>query len=44
MNGEDNMTRTYAAYKRPRTKDLHRLKVRGWKTLFQANRQGKKVG
>ena len=27
-----------------RTKDLHRLKVRGWKKIFQANRWGKKPG
>ena len=27
-----------------RTKDLHRLKVKGWKQIFQANRQGKKAG
>ena len=26
----------------PRTKDLHRLKVKGWRHIFQANRQGKK--
>ena len=25
-----------------RTKDLHRLKVKGWKQIFQANGQGKK--
>ena len=25
-----------------RTKDLHRLKVKYWKQIFQANRQGKK--
>ena len=25
-----------------RTKDLHREKVKGWKQIFQANRQGKK--
>ena len=25
-----------------RTKDLHRLKVKGWKKIFQANGQGKK--
>ena len=25
-----------------RTKDLHRLKVKGWKQIVQANRQGKK--
>ena len=27
-----------------RTKDLHRLKVKGWKQIFQANGQGKKTG
>ena len=27
-----------------RTKDLHRLKVKGWKQIFQANGQGKKAG
>ena len=27
-----------------RTKDLHRLKVKGWKHIFQANRQVKKAG
>ena len=27
-----------------RTKDLHRLKVKGWKQVFQANRQEKKAG
>ena len=26
-----------------RTKDLHRLKVKGWKQIFQANGQGKKA-
>ena len=26
------------------TKDLHRLKVKGWKQIFQANGQEKKVG
>ena len=25
-------------------KDLHRLKVKGWKQIFQANRQEKKAG
>ena len=25
-----------------RTKDLHKLKVKGWKQIFQANGQGKK--
>ena len=27
-----------------RTKDLHRLKVKGWKQIFQASGQGKKAG
>ena len=27
-----------------RTKDLQRLKVKGWKQIFQANGQGKKAG
>ena len=27
-----------------RTKDLHRLKLKGWKLIFQANRQEKKAG
>ena len=27
-----------------RTKDLYRLKVKGWKQIFQANGQGKKAG
>ena len=27
-----------------RTEDLHRLKVKGWKQLFQANGQEKKAG
>ena len=27
-----------------RTKDLHRLKIKGWKQIFQANRQEKKAG
>ena len=27
-----------------RTKDLHRLKVKGWKQVFQANGQEKKAG
>ena len=27
-----------------RTKDLHRLKVKGWKQIFQADGQGEKAG
>ena len=39
------MTHTYAAYKIPISgKDLHRLKVKGWKQIFQANGQEKKAG
>ena len=39
------MTHTYAAYKIPISgKDLHRLKEKGWKQIFQANGQGKKAG
>ena len=26
-----------------RTKDVHRLKVKGWKKIFRANEQGKKA-
>ena len=28
----------------PQDKDLHRLKVKGWKQIFQANGQEKKAG
>ena len=41
------MTHTYAAYKRPTSeqkKNLHRLKVKGWKQIFQANGQEIKAG
>ena len=27
-----------------RTEDLHRLEVKGWKHIFQGNRQGQKAG
>ena len=27
-----------------KTKDLHKLRVKGWKEIFQANGQGKKAG
>ena len=27
-----------------RTKDIHRLKMKGWKQIFQANGKGKKAG
>ena len=39
------MTHTYAAYKRPTSgQKTYRLKVKGWKQIFQANRQEKKAG
>ena len=39
------MTHTYAAYKRPTSgQNLDRLKVKGWKEIFQANGQEKKAG
>ena len=28
----------------PRTRDTYRLKVKGWKTIFHANRDQKKAG
>ena len=38
------MTHTYAAYKKPISgQDLHRLKVKGWKQIFQANGQKKEA-
>ena len=40
-----NKTHIYAVYKKP-TSDLktHRLKLRGWKNVFHANRKQKKAG
>ena len=39
------MTHTYAAYKRPISgQKTYRLKVKGWKQIFQANGQEKKAG
>ena len=37
------MTHTYAETNL-RIKDLHKLRVKGWKEIFQANGQGKKAG
>jgi len=36
----------YVVYKRPtsKTKDTYRLKVKGWKKIFHANRDQKKSG
>ena len=39
------MTHTYAAYKRPTSgQKTYRLKVKGWKQIFQANGERKKAG
>ena len=45
LNGYKNKTPIYAVYKKP-TSDLktHRLKLRGWKDIFHANRKQKKAG
>ena len=46
LNGFKNKTPIYAVYKRPhlKTRDTYRLKVKGWKKIFQANRDQKKAG
>ena len=44
-NGYKNKTPLYAAYKRPtQTRDTYRLKVKGWKKIYHANRDQKKAG
>ena len=44
LNGYKKKTHIYAVYKKP-TSDLktHRLKLRGWKNVFHANRNQKKA-
>ena len=44
LNGYKKKTHIYAVYKKP-TSDLktHRLKLRGWKNVFHANRKQKKA-
>ena len=44
-NGYKNKTPLYAAYKRPTSKqrDTYRLKVKGWKKIYHANRDQKKA-
>ena len=43
--GYKNKTHLYAAYKRLTLElKIHRLKVRGWKTIFHANGNQKKAG
>ena len=46
LNGYKNKTPIYVVYKRPTSKpgDTYRLKVKGWKNLFHANRDQKKAG
>ena len=41
LNGYKNKTPTYVVYK---TRDTYRLKVKGWKKIFQANEEQKKTG
>ena len=43
-NGYKNKTHTYAVFKRPTSRDTHKLKVRGWKKIFHANGDQKKAG
>ena len=45
LNGYKNKTHIYAVYKKP-SSDLktYKLKVRGWKNIFHANRKEKKAG
>ena len=50
LNGYKNKTPIYAAYEGPtskqgthlKTRDTYRLKVEGWKNIFQANADQKK--
>ena len=44
LNGYKNKTLTYVVYKRPTSRDTYRLKVKGWKKIFHANRDQKKAG
>ena len=45
LNGYKNKTPIYVVYKRPTSKrDTYRLKVKGWKKIFHANRDQKKAG
>ena len=47
LNGlKKNKTPIYVVYKRPTSKqgNTYRLKVKGWKKLFHANRDQKKAG
>ena len=51
LNGYKNKTPIYVVYKRPTSKQVstrdtpqYRLKVKGWKKIFHANRDQKKAG
>ena len=45
LNGYKKKTPTYGIYQRPTSKrDTYRLKVKGWKKIFHANRDQKKAG
>ena len=45
LNGYKNKTPIYVVYKRSTSKrDTYRLKVKGWKKIFHANRDQQKVG
>ena len=45
LNGLKKQDPMYAVYKRPTSKrDTYRLKVKGWKKIFYANRDQKKAG
>ena len=46
LNGYKYKTYIYAVYQEThfRLKDTYRLKVRGWKNIFQANGKQKKAG
>ena len=45
LNGYKNKTHTYAVFKRPTSlsRDTYKLKMRGWKKIFHANRNQKKA-
>ena len=44
LNGYKNKTPIYVVYKRPPSGDTYRLKAKGWKKIFHANRDQKKAG
>ena len=44
LNRYKNKTPTYVVYNRPKTGGAYRLKVKGWKKIFHANRDQKKSG